>query len=373
MGSTSAGDDGAGWEAADRLFDAALDLPKDERDAFLDRECGDDRALRALVGRLLAAAESEDTLLAGVAAPMPAPAAGELARDLAERMLAATGAGLGTGFAAAGDAVPPTSPPAPASAATGWSASWAAAAWRWSTSPSAPDGEFHQQVALKLIRRAASTPARRSSAASSRSARSSPALAHPGIARLLDGGAAGGRPPLPGDGARRGASRSTATATSERLSVDRAAAALPAASPGRCEYAHRNLVVHRDLKPSNILVTADGARQAPRLRHRQAPRPRTAGEPVPLTRTMARLMTPAYASPEQVRGEPVTTASDVYQLGLLLYVLLTGRFPYPLEGRPAPEVGARDLRAAAGAAEHRGGDRAGAGAGRRPRRPRPTR
>jgi serine/threonine-protein kinase len=90
------------------------------------------------------------------------------------------------------------------------------------------------------------------------------------------------------------------------------------------QYAHNNLVVHRDLKPSNILVTNDG--QVKLLDFGIA---RVLGEDDEgLTRSGQRVMTPAYASPEQVRGEPVMTASDVYSLGVLLYELLCGRHPH---------------------------------------------
>jgi serine/threonine-protein kinase len=109
------------------------------------------------------------------------------------------------------------------------------------------------------------------------------------------------------------------------------------------QYAHRNLVVHRDLKPSNILVTEPVAGETPgRVKLLDFGIARLlAPEPLPgdgLTRTGLMPMTPEYASPEQVRGEPVSTASDAYQLGVLLYELLAGRRPHQLAGRPLHEV-----------------------------------
>src|SRR3990172_6255306 len=106
------------------------------------------------------------------------------------------------------------------------------------------------------------------------------------------------------------------------------------------QYAHRNLVVHRDIKPSNVLVTESGEVRlldfgVARLLSEDGT---GGGEPTLAGGSATGPMTPEYASPEQLAGQPVTTASDVYQLGILLYEMLTGHRPYRFLSRDRREV-----------------------------------
>jgi serine/threonine protein kinase/Tfp pilus assembly protein PilF len=185
------------------------------------------------------------------------------------------------------------------------------------------DEEFEQRVALKLVRRGMDTDeiVRRF-----RSERQILAhLDHPNIAKLFDGGTTeDGRPyflmeyvegqPIDEYCDER------KLPTRERLELFRQVCSA-------VHFAHQNLIVHRDLKPGNILVTAGGVPKLLDFGIAKLLDPEQAL--FALTRVDLRLMTPEYASPEQVRGETITTASDIYSLGVLLYVLLTGHRPYP--------------------------------------------
>jgi serine/threonine protein kinase len=158
-------------------------------------------------------------------------------------------------------------------------------------------------------------------------------LDHRNIARLLDGGlTADGLPYLVMDHIEGQPideyCRTRGSTTCERLNLFRQVCAA-------VHCAHQHLVVHRDLKPSNILVAADGT---PRLLDFGIAKLLDPLAGPSQTRTHLQPMTPAYASPEQIRGEAVTTASDVYALGVVLYELLTERRPYALEGASQAEA-----------------------------------
>ena len=299
---------------ADRIFDAALDLPPREREAFVEAECGGDAALKALVDRLLAST-SDDGEASGIraAGALEGPLWDRVVRDIDEdapleagtfvgryRILREVGRG-GMGVVHLAERA---------------------------------DGAFEQRVALKRIKRGVDSDdvLRRFE----RERRILARVTHPDIAHLLDGGVdAEGRPYLvmefvdgkPID----------AWCDTYRLDLP-ARLRLFLRVAKAVHEAHRNLIVHRDIKPSNILVTEGGHPKLLDFGIAKVLDDDSAGE---ATHTGARPMTPAWASPEQLSGGAVTISSDVYQLGLLLYRLLTGRTPYRAGANRAPEQIAR--------------------------------
>lgn len=288
------------WAKVESIFAAAAELPPPARAAFLEAVCGEDRALREEILSLLRFGDADAT---DVTAAIHAGAASlVIERPVAGRTLGAyrIECELGQG----GMAV----------------------VYRGVRA----DGEFHKRVAIKLIKRGMDT-----AAVIERLRRERHILAgleHPYIARLLDGGTTPeGLPYL-------------VMEFVEGLPVERFCAERRLTVEQRCEliakvcdavsYAHRKLVVHRDLKPANILVTADGT---PKLLDFGLAKILDAEADGDVTMHASRPLTPDYASPEQVRGLELTTATDVYSLGVILYELLAGTRPYRVQSDSAEE------------------------------------
>ncbi len=291
------------WRQIEHLFQSALDCEPARRAAFLNSACLGDDSLRQEVESLLASYDK------GGFTETPAFAEGlKLLEEKEERSLAGQNIGpykvirkLGQG---------------------GMGAVYLAAR---------ADQAFQKEVAIKLIKRGQDTDDVIHRFRSERQILAS--LDHPNITRLLDGGTTDDGLPYFVMEYIQGQPidiycDSNKLDTTQRLKLFQSVCSA-------VHFAHQNLVIHRDIKPGNILVTSEGV---PRLLDFGIAK-LLAAEPSAADRTvtMARRMTPLSASPEQVRGENITTASDVYSLGVLLYKLLTGHSPYHLAGRSSDE------------------------------------
>ncbi|HXI03253.1 MAG TPA: serine/threonine-protein kinase, partial [Candidatus Saccharimonadales bacterium] len=299
---------------AARLLLEALDRPSDERAAFLDDACAGDAELRAELDSLMEAHERAGDFLermdleraAALVESLPEPApegiigAYRLIRELGR-------GGMGVVYLA-----------------------------------ERADGQFEQRVALKLLKRGMDSDEilRRFLLERQILAR----LQHPNIAALLDGGVSEqGQPYF----AMEHVDGLQLLDYCDRHRLGVAARLRLFDEIGRAvRHAHQNLIVHRDLKPSNILVTAAGQVKLLDFGIAKLIDTSDGSGAATLTATGLRLVTPEYGSPEQLRGEPVTTSTDIYALGVILYELLTGRRPHTFSER-TPEALAR----LAGAAE----------------------
>lgn len=280
------------WRRIEELFHAAIDLDESSRCEYLESACGDDASLRRHVESLIFSVQEPDSsgVLTG--------AVGRAARNTLElspgeragayRITRKIGAGGMGGVYLASRA----------------------------------DDQYQQNVAIKFL----AGPVTGGVLAHFRLERQILAgLEHPHIARLLDGGEADGVPYLvmeyvdgvPLDEYVRRHKPSLADIL--KLFCDIC---------GAVSFAHGRLVVHRDIKPTNILVTADGV---PKLLDFGIAKILASDAPGGLTRATERVMTPEYASPEQVRGDAITTATDVYSLGLVLYEIVAGERPLPVD------------------------------------------
>ncbi len=196
------------------------------------------------------------------------------------------------------------------------------------------DEQFEKQVAIKFMRAGLDTPELRSRFRAERQILAR--LEHPNIARLLDGGALSNGLPYVAMEYVEGVP--VTDYVRDRGLTVRQRVELFLSICEAVEYAHRNLVVHRDIKPANILVTAEGQPKLLDFGIARLTSPDESADTAAVTRMGERLMTPEFASPEQLRGKPVTTATDVYSLGVLLYILLAGRLPYLTEGLSPGQV-----------------------------------
>ncbi len=290
------------WEEVDRCLDAALDLPAAERPALVERVTRQDAELGALLGRLLSHAADASPRLEAPAEPL-----------MAELF--------------PGERVEPDLPPG--STVGRWTIRRQRGRGGMATVYEAAraDGAYEQRAALKVLRRGLDTEDIVRRFLTERQILSS--LTHPNIARLLDGGSTtDGRPYLVlelVDG-----EPITAWARSHELDVPQRLTLFLGVADA-VHAAHRQLVVHRDIKPSNVMVDGDG-----RVRLLDFGIARLLEQGSERTMAGSRALTPEYASPEQLRDGPITTASDVYQLGILLHELLTGQRPQSENPRTRP-------------------------------------
>ena len=293
------GDDS--WRRVEELFLAALDVPEEQRAAFLDRECGSDAELRKETESLLKADTDSGKRISMV---VEDSAYHLLDRDsMFGKMLGPYQVmeeigrgGMGTVYAAA-----------------------------------RADREYQKRVAVKVVKRGVDTDAVLERFRHERQILAG--LDHPYITRLIDGGTSSdGRPYFVMELVE---GRPITTFCREKGLGVRERCELFRKVCEAVAYAHRNLVIHRDLKPINILVTAEGTPKlldfgiARLLNLDPGQSTVGAGERPP---DRPHVHTPAYASPEQLRGEPLITTTDVYSLGVVLYEILSERTPPPDRG-----------------------------------------
>lgn len=295
--------DSARWERAQLLFHHAATLPAAERGAYLDAECAEDAQLAADVIALLDADAEGDSLLDRGVETAARNVLGEESIPLALRSefgayriteLLGEG-GMGVVYLA-------------------------------------QRADLGTLAAIKILRDAWLSPARRERFASEQ--RTLAQLNHPSIARLYDADSlADGTPWFVMEYVR--GQPLTVYADAHGSSIEQRLRLVREV----CEavlHAHRHAVIHRDLKPSNILVTEDG--DVKLLDFGIAKQLESLDGPSDRTRTGMRMMTPAYAAPEQVRGGRLGIHTDIYSLGVILYEMLTGRLPFDVEGRAPGEI-----------------------------------
>jgi eukaryotic-like serine/threonine-protein kinase len=303
--------DPAQWKEVEEIFHAADRKPAGERRAFVEERCGGDLELKEEVLSLLGATEEADDFMAKP--PLEEKIDLDRATSLFEEeelsfvgkivgsyrleKIIASG-GMGTVYLA-----------------------------------ERQDDSFHKRVAVKLIR--GGLQSREIVRRFFRERQTLANLDHPNIARLLDGGTSEDNHPYLVMEYIEGAEidvycDSRKLSITARLEIFRRVCAA-------VQFAHGKLIVHRDIKPGNILVTDDGIPKLLDFGIVKVLDPEDAST-AKLTLTRQRLMTPEYASPEQVRGDTISTAADIYSLGIVLYELVTGHHPFRFFTTSAQEV-----------------------------------
>ncbi len=297
--------DPARWQQLNEIFAAALGLGPEQQHKLLEQRCVGDQALRDEAAALLAATHvanrdgflgadlfAEGARLVAIDEVTPGTIIGEyrIVREVGR-------GGMGAVYLAIREG-------------------------------------FHQQVALKIIKRGMDTDQIIRRFIQERDVLAS--LNHSNIARLLDGGhTTDGLPFIAMEYVE--GQTITEFCDQKRLAIEDRIVLFRKVCKA-VAYAHHNLVVHRDIKPSNILVTPDGEPKLLDFGIAKLLSPTASGNTVDLTVAGANLMTPDYASPEQIRGDRVTTVSDIYSLGVLLYELLCGHRPFQFKNRPSAEI-----------------------------------
>jgi len=290
------------WQHVRAILDRAIELPVSERSRFIDQNCVDDPELRDEVESLLRSHEEAGSVF------LKHPAASLTTAALDPAKSSRIGCRIGVyqilteiGHGGMGEVYRAVR----------------------------ADGQYEKAVAIKLVRGGYDSGLLLERFRHERQILAS--LDHPNIARLLDGGTTeDGIPYLVMElieGERLDSYCDTnQLSVTQRLHLFRQICSA-------VQYAHQRLVIHRDLKPGNVLVTLDGVPKLLDFGIAKLIDPDSLSET-----TLVRPMTPEYASPEQIRGEPITTASDVYSLGVVLYQLLTGRSPYPGDTRSSHQL-----------------------------------
>lgn len=284
------------WQATEEIFHEALAVAEPERTVLLTTRCGGDTTLMEELRSLLAACEAEELHRRSVSTEgvLPDTVVGPYRIDA----LIGRG-GMGAVYKA-----------------------------------HRADGQFEQQVAIKIIDMPLASSFFRERFRAERQILAG--LSHPYIARLLDGGVSEADELylvmefIAGESITEFCRRHSLGIEDRLRLFTKVCAAV--------QYAHGNLIVHRDLKPENILVVEDGTPRLLDFGTAKIMQPVGEGVTGNETRADLRTFTPRYASPEQVLEQPISIASDVYSLGVLLYVLLTGQNPYELESFSTEEL-----------------------------------